>query len=212
LRDLQRTFTLALVVDGGVREAKKRETRRALSSAALRLADERGLHGFTLEEVAIAAGVSARTFFNYFPSKEAAITGLDPDELIAVAEALEQRPAEEGPVDALVAVLIPEDDALSEESSAYALRMALVERHPELLPHRLAVQQQVERAMAEALARRLGSYSDDPYAVIVVAALTNALRAATEWHQRVQPAISYRETLERAASMVAEGLERPRRH
>ena len=44
----------------GVREAKKRETRRALSSAALRLAHDRGLHGFTLEEVAHEAGVSAR--------------------------------------------------------------------------------------------------------------------------------------------------------
>jgi AcrR family transcriptional regulator len=190
----------------GIREAKKRDTRRALSMAALHLATDRGLHGFTLEEVAREAGVSPRTFFNYFASKEAAIVGLDDDELTTTCAALEQRPADESPIEALVAVIVPDGAALSEEADAFALRGRLVEQHPELLPHRLAVQHQVEAALTAALARRLGSSLLDPYPAVVVAATYGALTAMTEWHQRVGATTPLREALESAAAMVARGL------
>ena len=189
-----------------LRATKKRETRRALSSAALQLASERGLHGFTVEEVATAAGVSARTFFNYFRSKEAAIIGLDEDELEAVCAELEARPADEGPVEALAATLIPHGAALTEEADAFALRNRLVERYPELLPHRLAVQHQTETALTAALARRLDASPFDPYPAVVAAATFGALRAVTEWHQRVQPPQSLATSLQDAARTVARGL------
>jgi AcrR family transcriptional regulator len=194
-------------VPEGIREAKKRETRRALSTAALRLATERGLHGFTLEEVARDAGVSPRTFFNYFASKEAAIVGLDDDELSVICEALEARPAAETPVQALVAVMIPEGEALAEEAHAFALRRGLVEQHPELLPHHLAIQHQLEAALTAALARRLGSSLLDPYPSVVVAAVYGALRATTEWHQRVGASTPLRDALDDAAAMIASGLQ-----
>ena len=189
-----------------IRAAKKRETRRALSSAALRLASERGLHGFTVEEVAATAGVSPRTFFNYFRSKEAAIIGLDEDELDAVCAELEARPAEEGPVEALAATMIPHGAALTEEAEAYALRNRLVQRYPELLPHHLAVQHQIDAALTAALARRLGASVYDPYPAVVAAATFGALRAATEWHQRVQPPQPLSVSLHEAAELVARGL------
>lgn len=193
-------------VPDSLRAAKKRETRRALSSAALRLATERGLHGFTVEEVASAAGVSPRTFFNYFRSKEAAIIGLDEDELSAVCAELEARPADEGPVEALAATMIPHGAALAEEAEAYALRNRLVERYPELLPHHLAVRHQTEAALTSALARRLGASDLDPYPAVVAAATFGALRAATEWHQRVHPPQTLSASLHDAADLVARGL------
>src|SRR5689334_10681167 len=55
------------------RAARRAQTERALRSAALDLAEERGFDGFTVDEVAARAGVSPRTFFNYFPTKEAAV-------------------------------------------------------------------------------------------------------------------------------------------
>src|SRR5688572_15456599 len=79
----------------GRRERKKLETRRALASAALHLAAERGPDHVTIEDIAETADVSVRTFFNYFSSKEEAIIGWDNDGHAEVAAKLLARPADE---------------------------------------------------------------------------------------------------------------------
>lgn len=58
-----------------LREQRKRETSRALTDTARRLTTERGFAGFTIEELCTDVGVSRRTFFNYFESKENAVFG-----------------------------------------------------------------------------------------------------------------------------------------
>ncbi len=58
-----------------LREQRKRETSRALTDSARRLTTERGFAGFTIEELCAEVGVSRRTFFNYFESKENAVFG-----------------------------------------------------------------------------------------------------------------------------------------
>ncbi len=62
-----------------LRELKKVETTRRITLCAQRLTDERGLDGFTMDELAAAAEVSRRTLFNYFPSKADAVLGAHPD-------------------------------------------------------------------------------------------------------------------------------------
>jgi AcrR family transcriptional regulator len=57
-------------LDGGLRERKKRETRQRISDVATALFIERGFDEVTVAEVAVAAGVSKVTVFNYFPRKE----------------------------------------------------------------------------------------------------------------------------------------------
>jgi AcrR family transcriptional regulator len=57
----------------GLRERKKADTRRALSDAAMELAFEVGLDNVTREDIANRAGVSLRTFTNYFAGKYEAI-------------------------------------------------------------------------------------------------------------------------------------------
>ena len=57
------------------RERRKAETAQGLKDAARRLIIANGLTGFTIEELCEEVGVSRRTFFNYFPSKESAIIG-----------------------------------------------------------------------------------------------------------------------------------------
>ena len=59
----------------GLREAKKAVTRRQLTAAARSLARQHGLDGVTVELVCAEVGVSVRTFFNYFASKESAVLG-----------------------------------------------------------------------------------------------------------------------------------------
>lgn len=57
----------------GLRERKKEATREALRAAALRLALERGPENVRVDDIAEAAGVSPRTYNNYFSSREQAI-------------------------------------------------------------------------------------------------------------------------------------------
>ncbi|MFE7629693.1 TetR family transcriptional regulator [Kocuria sp. NPDC057446] len=59
-----------------LRARKKAETWSAIHEAAAALAVEHGVEGATVEAVAAAAGVSPRTFFNYFPAKEDAVLGM----------------------------------------------------------------------------------------------------------------------------------------
>src|ERR687884_1248 len=54
----------------GLREFKKQRTRQAIAETAMRLFVQRGFDRVTVAEVADAAGVSEKTVFNYFPTKE----------------------------------------------------------------------------------------------------------------------------------------------
>lgn len=55
----------------GRRERNRQRTRRALEQAAARLFAERGFEATTIREITAAAGVGERTFFRYFPTKQA---------------------------------------------------------------------------------------------------------------------------------------------
>ncbi|MGH3446457.1 MAG: TetR/AcrR family transcriptional regulator [Nocardioidaceae bacterium] len=61
------------------RETHRRQTASRINSTALQFADEHGLDGFSMEELAEAADVSRRTLFNYFPGKDAAVLGDAPE-------------------------------------------------------------------------------------------------------------------------------------
>lgn len=57
----------------GLRERRRRETLREVADAALTLFEERGVAATTVDEIAAAAGISPRTFFRYYPTKEHAL-------------------------------------------------------------------------------------------------------------------------------------------
>ena len=79
----------------GLRERKKLATRQALGSAAMQLAVERGLDNVLVEDIAAAAGVSPRTFNNYFASKYEAICALALDRAAPDRRGAAGRPAGE---------------------------------------------------------------------------------------------------------------------
>ncbi len=61
-----------------LRQKRRLETARQIQEATLDLAMQKRLEDVTTEEIAVAAGVSTRTFFNYYPNKEAAAIGHPP--------------------------------------------------------------------------------------------------------------------------------------
>lgn len=149
--------------DGGLREARKRRTRRALVEAALDLALDRGLEATTAEDVAQRAGVSARTFFNYFATKDAvfAAPGLDVAarlvELVRAAPPCAPDPAAVWAVlrGAALAVL-REVDADAPDPAVVRKRAELVRRHPELAGRALVALPAVQAELRAELAARLG--------------------------------------------------------
>jgi AcrR family transcriptional regulator len=163
----------------GLRTEKKSATRRALTTAAQELVLERGLDCVTVEDIAAAAGVSPRTFFNYFAGKDEALVGADRSALQSLADELRCRPASEGPADALRAVMLDDVDGMLRR---WELRNQLVRSCPALLPRHLAVMVQLEEALAGALAERLGVDPDvDPLPRALVAAALAVLRATLVW-------------------------------
>src|SRR6478752_4238663 len=79
----------------GLRERKKLDTRRALSDAALALTFQRGLENVTREDIARLAGVSLRTFNNYFTGKYEALAYRQTERLRRSIAVLRDRPADE---------------------------------------------------------------------------------------------------------------------
>lgn len=189
-----------------LRTRKKLETYRALAAAARELTLERGFDAVTCEEIAERAGVSPRTFFNYFASKEEAVVGIEPAFLESLVEEVEDHPASEDPFTVLLAILAPGED--SDLIRVWGQRVALVKRHPELLPRHMAGMVQFERALTRAIARRLDvDPTVDPYPRLVVACAMATLRSTMDWWHENDPPVALREVLERNFRIVAEGLE-----
>ncbi|MFJ9208970.1 TetR/AcrR family transcriptional regulator [Streptomyces sp. NPDC102264] len=91
----------------GLRERKKQATREALREAALRLAVERGPDQVRVEDIAEAAGVSPRTYNNYFASREHAIVAaITADREARVAAAVAARPTGARLADAVTEAVI----------------------------------------------------------------------------------------------------------
>src|SRR5687767_12101173 len=75
----------------GLRERKKQRTRQQIIEAAMGLFAERGYHATTIADIAAAADVAPRTFFSYFPSKEAVVFHDVDRQLDSLAAALRDR-------------------------------------------------------------------------------------------------------------------------
>ena len=115
----------------GLRERKKAQTRSAISSAVMLLALDRGLEAVTVDDIAVAANVSVRTFHNYFGSKEEALIASWRSEFEVHLEELRARPADEPILVSLEHVLagIAARTVDHPLDAAHPERPALDERH-----------------------------------------------------------------------------------
>ncbi|MEU8230023.1 TetR family transcriptional regulator [Actinoplanes sp. NPDC048967] len=154
----------------GLRERKKVATRQALHEAAVRLAIAHGADKITVEAIADEAGVSRRTFSNYFASKEEALLHGDHQRIAVLIGMIAARPAGEGPWQALTEAAREFYRQVGELDPAWVAQTRMLRSQPALLTQQLNTFAAVERELAAAVAAR----SDQPDPSGVRARLTAA--------------------------------------
>lgn len=200
----------------GLRERKKTDTRRALSDAAMRLTLERGLENVTREDIADLAGVSPRTFSNYFSSKYEALAYRQTERLRRSVALLAERPAGEALWTSITeAVLGPiEDDFVEANGDEHMLPTPaeLAEVRKVLLNSevRNALSRDLFDDFVSVIAERTGTDPRrDMYPRLVAAVIRGVGEAATDMYATADPPVAYPMLLRAAFADVAAGLPAP---
>lgn len=164
----------------GLRERKKRLTRRTIAEAAFELTLERGLDGVTIDQIAERAFVSPRTVSNYFPSKEAAVLAVDGHAPLDLLHGLESRPADEPPLQSLRETLVARMRGMSKaDAKVLRRREELIDRHATLQLQRAAQYDAFEDAVRALVAERAGLDAEtDRYPRLVAGAASTAVKTA----------------------------------
>jgi AcrR family transcriptional regulator len=192
----------------GLRERKKIATRQALGVAAMRLAVEHGVDNVLVEDIAEAAGVSARTFNNYFSSKYEAICALGFDRALRVGAALREQPADVSLWAAITNAVMSEYGAAEHPlDPEWMAGVRVVTSTPALRGEYLKVQYMIQYAMAEAIAIRLGGDAvGSMFPRILAAAVTGTIQAVMERWLRSDPPTALAPLMRRGLNELADGM------
>jgi len=188
---------------GGLRERKKRQMRRLISDTATLLFLEHGFDEVRVSQVADACGVSEKTVFNYFPTKESLV--IDPEEDVAaeVRRALAPDPGGRSLVDGAVGVVVDsvrqlfarlEEEDVGEKEVALVRRLIeMVDDTPALHAAQRDLMDRMVQVAAQALAERAGVSPEDPEPQAAATALVGlwsvAVRATRRYtSETLQPA------------------------
>ncbi|MFI6102766.1 TetR/AcrR family transcriptional regulator [Streptomyces sp. NPDC051310] len=169
----------------GLRERKKQRTRDALLRAALELFTTQGYERTTVDEIAATVDVSQRTFFRYFASKEDVAFAVQHMVERHFVAALRDRPAHEGPLDAMRNAVLLSWDTIGEAIAEvvpvelYLRTFQVIESTPALLAVHLRRSIEMEENVARLIAAREGLDPDtDPRPRVAVAAFCGVMRVA----------------------------------
>ncbi|MCE7553260.1 TetR/AcrR family transcriptional regulator [Streptomyces thermodiastaticus] len=218
---------------GGLRERKKRATRAALAEAAVRLAARHGVEKVTVEAISAEAGVSPRTFFNYFASRDDAFLIVDADAAERIRLAVLDAPAGLTPLQAVRDALAGELAEAEQQHELWTLHAKVLRAAPDLLVRSLSAHVADETRLAEAVARRLSPGSGgreaaagtgagpqdaeerrkalDLYPRLVAAVATTAVRVSVEhWSSRPEEG-SFADVFRQVFALLAAGLPAPAR-
>ncbi len=157
---------------------KRQLVRDELAEAALKLLAIGDFEDTTIDQIAAAAGVSRRTFFRYFPSKEDVIV----ESLATVGQdlraALEAQPASLRPATVLRQTFCLFEQACTEHPEKVLRLTRLILHTPALNARYLERQAKWKTTLAETLARREKASRHDLRAVVAVGVAFAALDAA----------------------------------
>lgn len=161
--DTADTGCVAGAGERGLRARKKRATRAAIERTLLELVLERGYAAATVDEVCARVGVSKKTFFNYYASKEAAIRG----DMVAfptadqVRAALANKPAGEGYLDTVVSLLGLDEGHPGGEPELARLRSEVLSTMPQLLYQGHRELARAQKTICETLADYLEAHPEE---------------------------------------------------
>ncbi|MCO4760908.1 MAG: TetR family transcriptional regulator [Myxococcales bacterium] len=160
------------VLTPGRRAQKKHQTRAALIRSAMALFADRGFDAVTVSDIAAAGGVSRRSFFRYFASKEAVFFASHEERLIAFEQAL-AAPSDLPPTDQVIAAVL----TIAERYQAD--RQELVTAHQILQQARglAAWDQQLDARWEDAISRALTPQLGELHAIVTAGAIIGAVRA-----------------------------------
>jgi len=197
-----------------LRERKKLATRRLLRRAALELVAERGLANVTVEDIAEAADVSPRTFFNYFPSKEAVLFGGYEERAAALRERVATRSPGRPAIDVLRAVMAEDAEemvgelrSLGGKPADWISRVKMARTDPQVRAAHAAQMARLERALTEGLAVRLGADPEtDPYPGVLAAAAAGVVRSCMAFWAGSGGGVQLGQLIDQAFQALGAGL------
>jgi AcrR family transcriptional regulator len=169
----------------GLRERKKRLTRQLISDTATGMFLEDGFDEVRVADVAAACGVSEKTVYNYFPTKESLLFDRFEDMEADVRRALGPEAVATSPVEAAVGVIIAElrlmsvqwGDADHPFDPTMIRRFTeLVQRTPALRAAQRELMDRVVHVAAEAMAARAAVNPDDPEPQVAANAIVGLWR------------------------------------
>lgn len=130
-----------------LRERRRVELRQELSDTATALFLERGFDAVTVAEIASACGVTEKTVFNHFRTKESLLVDRWPDIINAVVTRVSD--TTQAPVAAVVQTLDVELDSLTENGTASAQRLAAVRKFGQMMASTPALQDSRRRSVEQ---------------------------------------------------------------
>lgn len=204
--------------DEGLRERKRRLTRQLISDAATTLFATRGFDNVRVSEVADRVGVSEKTIYNYFPTKESLVLDTADEAVERLARALRERRPDQSPTDAVVAALKADmdffDRAPDELVAFTPLFAAMIDSTPALRAALLELHDRLAKVARDELAAQAGVDPRDPEPTIAgraLAGLTELVMDSNTRHIRdglrgdeLRAAVT--SDLDRAARLLETGL------
>ena len=143
----------------GLREAKKLQTRQTIAESAMGLFVKRGFDHVTVGEIAREAGVSEKTVFNYFPTKEDIFFDEVPERLETLAQAIRDRGPGQSLVEAMHKLHARECGRLASPGFAHFART--IAGSPPLQAKEMEVMGQFTDHLAATIREELGLHPSD---------------------------------------------------
>jgi AcrR family transcriptional regulator len=194
----------------GLRERKRQQTRKQLIGAAMRLFEERGYEQTTVVEIAAAAGVSTKTFFNYFASKNEVLFPHLSRRIDAAVAVIERRGPDDQMADVLVLAMQQMlADALTEEidGGLAAVRLPMIMSVPAVQAATLHRYFLAEIQLARALHHAYRDTLDLAAAAAVIGSVMGAaIAAALVCLQEGDTTEQLRAAVERAFGIAINGV------